>query len=90
MRNKAATFWLYIGNHDAGMDHLSKDPHGFGLGLIAAMFYWARNEEAPQGFLNKDLEQIRVVCHRINKSDFGYYVTVSAPPRYLGKRAGCI
>jgi len=36
-RRAHATYWAYCGNHPAGRDCARRDPHGFGLELIAYM-----------------------------------------------------
>jgi len=49
MTKKHARFNLYVGNHYAGRDHIEYDPHGFGVGLIAAAAYYLEREVSLMG-----------------------------------------
>ena len=68
-----ARFWKYDGNHPSGHNCERYDPHGLGLGLIAAMAYIAEHESQVSGVT---LDGVVVRHHR--GDDFGHQVHVGA------------
>jgi hypothetical protein len=77
MKNRTARFWKYTGNHPNGKDCERKDPHGFGLDLVASVAYWGNSGEYQEPLTLEDTKLIKIQNHK--GDDFGHEVTVFAP-----------
>jgi hypothetical protein len=76
VRNQKASFWLYTGNHHNGSDCERKDPHGFGLDVIAYLDYCDRSGDYQKPLTFADIKSVKV--SRAKNDSFGQECVVSA------------
>ena len=84
MANQTASFWKYQGNAN-GRNCERKDPHGFGLDLIAYLEYCDRSGDFQTPLTYTDIEDIKVIRHKKGSTSFGQEITVKAPAQVWAK-----
>lgn len=75
--NLHASYWNYDGNHHGGHDCQRKDPHGFGVKVIAFLAYLSDNDYVYPPLTHADLNQVKTIHSKCD--GFGHEVKVSAP-----------